>query len=182
MIQMLKECDSLNSIICINVSRPQKNKIPKQIRSVPTIMDQNGQLITGSFARSFITTVLPQMKNSDPLKRPRGGPGGSQVSGPRPQISKSVGGSNPSSDGLLSANFGTEFSGFSYLPGRNDLAESFTDFEYLNQKEGPRGGHGIGVKGGIDSQDSKVVSSKKADELQKRLDSLKAQRSLDVGR
>lgn len=33
--------------------------------------------------------------------------------------------------GLLSANFGTEFSTFSYLPGSNDLKETFSDFEYL---------------------------------------------------
>jgi hypothetical protein len=33
----------------------------------------------------------------------------------------------------MSANFGTEFSGFSYLPGTNDAQETFQDFEYLPQ-------------------------------------------------
>lgn len=87
------------------------------------------------------------MKHSDPLKRPRGPV--SSGAKPRPSLTagSSNGGSHPQSDGLLSANFGTEFSGFSYLPGRNDLSEAFSDFEYLSQTEGPRGGHGVGASG-----------------------------------
>ena len=33
-------------------------------------MDTNGTLLTGQFMRQYVDTVLPQKKNSDPLKRP----------------------------------------------------------------------------------------------------------------
>lgn len=43
--------------------------------------------------------------------------------------------------GLMSANFGTEFGSFSYLPGSNDLKETFSDFEYISEGAyGPGGG------------------------------------------
>ena len=183
----MKESNTLNLCVCINVSRPQKFKIPPQIRSVPTIMDTNGQVLTGQFVRQFVSTVLPKKKNSDPLKRPpQSTPSSSGAApGKHPSISSipEQQRANQQGGGLQSANFGTEFGGFSYLPGGNDLNESFYDFEYLDGS-GPMGGMGKGpghVQGRQSQQSSQMGGSKKGDELQRRLEEMKASRSRDMG-
>ena len=139
-------------------------------------MDQNGQILTGSFARNFITTVLPQMKTQDPMKQ--------QVA-THPSQQKPTTASTQSNQ-LQSANFGTEFSGFSYLPGANDLGEDFIDFGNI------RGGEiqaGMGVSGGGGNGDPRTAvsasmsgGSKKSQELQQRLDAMKEARSEDMRR
>ena len=144
-------------------------------------MDTNGQVLTGQFVRQYVSTVLPQKKNSDPLKRPPQG----MTAGNRPSISSipEQQRANQESGGLQSANFGTEFAGFSYLPGNNDIKETFYDFEYLDGS-GPLGGMGKGpghTKGRETQASSSMKSSKKADDLQRRLEELKASRSRDMG-
>lgn len=184
----MKQSDTLSMCICINVSRANQYnfKIPPNIKSVPTIMDQNGQILTGSFARNFITTVLPQMKTQDPMKQqvathPSQQKPVTQIQGQRPSASTST-----QSNQLQSANFGTEFSGFSYLPGANDLGEDFIDFGNI---KGDKIQAGMGVSGGGGNGDPRTAvsasmsgGSKKSQELQQRLDAMKEARSEDMRR
>lgn len=160
----------LNDCICINVSKKHtyKSKIPPQVKSVPTILDTSGQYITGSFVKKFVDTVLPQRKNSDPTKTPRHGE--VNMAGNRPQNTKV----EVKSDDLQSANFGTEFSIFSYLPGMNEQNEDFTDFEYLN-----------GMNRQASTDEMKTVSASNGgksmgDALNSKLEQFKKARSQDL--
>lgn len=42
LVKNLKKTGTIHSIICVNVSKPYRYKIPPQIRSVPSIMNTQG--------------------------------------------------------------------------------------------------------------------------------------------